>query len=68
MPACRGKVARRSLLGVLSGRLSGTHLASKRAYEGVARISWEGVQFRRDIGYRAIGRAQDVTGNQGSRS
>jgi phosphoribosylamine--glycine ligase len=30
--------------------------AQKRAYEGVAKITWEGVQFRRDIGYRAIGR------------
>jgi carbonic anhydrase/acetyltransferase-like protein (isoleucine patch superfamily) len=41
MPACRGKVARRSLLGVLSGRLSGTHLASKRAYEGVRMAIFE---------------------------
>ena len=30
--------------------------AQKRAYEGVAKIRWEGVQYRRDIGYRAIGR------------
>ena len=31
--------------------------AQKRAYEGVARIRWEGVQYRRDIGHRAINRA-----------
>ncbi|MGQ0586006.1 MAG: phosphoribosylamine--glycine ligase [Gammaproteobacteria bacterium] len=30
--------------------------AQKRAYEGVAKIRWEGVQFRRDIGHRAIAR------------
>jgi phosphoribosylamine--glycine ligase len=30
--------------------------AQKRAYEGVAKIRWEGVQYRKDIGYRAIGR------------
>ena len=28
--------------------------AQKRAYEGVGLIRWEGVQYRRDIGYRAI--------------
>jgi phosphoribosylamine--glycine ligase len=30
--------------------------AQRRAYEGVAKIRWEGVQYRKDIGYRAIGR------------
>jgi phosphoribosylamine--glycine ligase len=30
--------------------------ASERAYAGVAQISWEGVTFRRDIGWRAIAR------------
>jgi phosphoribosylamine--glycine ligase len=30
--------------------------AQKRAYQGAAKIRWEGMQFRRDIGYRAIGR------------
>ena len=30
--------------------------AQRRAYEGVSRISWDGAQYRRDIGYRAIGR------------
>jgi len=30
--------------------------AQRRAYEGVGRISWEGAQYRKDIGYRAIGR------------
>jgi phosphoribosylamine--glycine ligase len=30
--------------------------AQRRAYEGVAEISWEGVQYRKDIGHRAIGR------------
>jgi phosphoribosylamine--glycine ligase len=30
--------------------------AQKRAYEGVTRITWEGAQYRKDIGYRAIGR------------
>ena len=32
----------------------GTADAQRRAYEAVGRISWEGVQYRRDIGYRAI--------------
>ncbi len=31
-------------------------LAQKRAYEAVAQISWEGMQFRKDIGYRALSR------------
>ena len=31
-------------------------LAQKRAYEALAQISWEGMQFRKDIGYRAINR------------
>jgi phosphoribosylamine--glycine ligase len=31
--------------------------AQKRAYEGVAKIRWEGVQYRRDIGHRAIDRS-----------
>ncbi|HUR39978.1 MAG TPA: phosphoribosylamine--glycine ligase [Verrucomicrobiae bacterium] len=30
--------------------------AQKRAYEGVKKISWEGVQYRSDIGFRAINR------------
>ena len=30
--------------------------AQRRAYEGVAKIRWEGAQYRKDIGYRAIGR------------
>jgi phosphoribosylamine--glycine ligase len=30
--------------------------AQKAAYAGVAKIDWDGMQFRRDIGYRAIGR------------
>jgi phosphoribosylamine---glycine ligase len=30
--------------------------AQRRAYEGVARIRWEGAQYRKDIGYRAIAR------------
>jgi phosphoribosylamine--glycine ligase len=30
--------------------------AQQRAYEGVAKIRWEGVQYRKDIGYRATGR------------
>ncbi|MBF0125586.1 MAG: phosphoribosylamine--glycine ligase [Magnetococcales bacterium] len=28
--------------------------AQRLAYQAVGRISWEGVQFRRDIGYRAV--------------
>ncbi|MBF0295542.1 MAG: phosphoribosylamine--glycine ligase [Magnetococcales bacterium] len=28
--------------------------AQRRAYEAVERIAWEGAQFRRDIGYRAV--------------
>jgi phosphoribosylamine--glycine ligase len=31
-------------------------LAQKRAYEAAARISWDGMQYRKDIGYRAIAR------------
>ncbi len=31
-------------------------LAQKRAYEIVARIGFSGVQYRKDIGYRALGR------------
>src|SRR5574343_671677 len=31
-------------------------LAQKRAYEAAAQIAWEGLQYRKDIGYRAIGR------------
>lgn len=30
--------------------------AQRRAYEGVARISWRDAYFRRDIGYRALAR------------
>ena len=30
--------------------------AQKRAYEVVANIAWDGVQYRKDIGYRAIAR------------
>jgi phosphoribosylamine---glycine ligase len=30
--------------------------AQKRAYGGVAKIRWDGMQYRKDIGYRAIGR------------
>jgi phosphoribosylamine--glycine ligase len=31
-------------------------LAHKRAYEAAEQIAWDGMQFRTDIGYRAIGR------------
>lgn len=31
--------------------------AIERAYQGVAAISWRGVQFRRDIGRKALGRS-----------
>jgi len=31
-------------------------LAQKRAYEAVAKIGWDGKQFRKDIGYRAFSR------------
>ncbi|MBF0427363.1 MAG: phosphoribosylamine--glycine ligase [Magnetococcales bacterium] len=34
--------------------------AQRRAYEAVARISWNGIQFRRDIGYRAIDRERQT--------
>jgi phosphoribosylamine---glycine ligase len=30
--------------------------AQRRAYEGVAKIRWDGAQYRKDIGYRAIAR------------
>jgi phosphoribosylamine--glycine ligase len=28
--------------------------AQKRAYEGVAQVAFDGMQYRRDIGYRAL--------------
>ena len=31
-------------------------LAQKAAYEATAQITWDGLQYRKDIGYRAIGR------------
>ncbi len=31
-------------------------LAQKAAYEAAAQIAWDGMQYRKDIGYRAIGR------------
>jgi phosphoribosylamine--glycine ligase len=31
-------------------------LAQKRAYEAAAAINWDGMQYRKDIGYRAISR------------
>jgi phosphoribosylamine--glycine ligase len=31
-------------------------LAHRRAYEALAPISWDGMQYRKDIGHRAIGR------------
>ena len=33
-----------------------TRLAQKRAYEVLTQINWDGMQFRKDIGYRAISR------------
>jgi phosphoribosylamine--glycine ligase len=33
-----------------------TRLAQKLAYEVVTRINWDGMQYRKDIGYRAISR------------
>jgi len=43
------------VLGV-TGRGATVAEAIKKAYEGVAVISWEGVQFRTDIGRKALGR------------
>jgi phosphoribosylamine--glycine ligase len=34
--------------------------AQKRAYEIVSRIRFDGMQYRRDIGYRALGRKPQV--------
>jgi phosphoribosylamine--glycine ligase len=31
-----------------------TRLAQKRAYKAASEIGWDGMQFRRDIGYRAV--------------
>ncbi|MBF0627466.1 MAG: phosphoribosylamine--glycine ligase [Magnetococcales bacterium] len=36
--------------------------AQRRAYEAVRLIDWDGVQFRRDIGYRAVAREQQAQG------
>jgi phosphoribosylamine--glycine ligase len=33
-----------------------TRLAQKRVYEVLTRINWDGMQYRKDIGYRAISR------------
>jgi phosphoribosylamine--glycine ligase len=33
-----------------------TREAQQRAYEQVATISWNGIQYRRDIGHRAVSR------------
>ena len=33
-----------------------TRLAQKRAYQVLTQINWDGMQFRKDIGYRAISR------------
>jgi phosphoribosylamine--glycine ligase len=33
--------------------------ARERAYDAIARISWPGMHFRRDIGHRAVARARD---------
>jgi phosphoribosylamine--glycine ligase len=33
-----------------------TRLAQKRAYKAASEIRWDGMQFRTDIGYRALGR------------
>ncbi|MBX2824121.1 MAG: phosphoribosylamine--glycine ligase [Gammaproteobacteria bacterium] len=44
----------------LAGSVSDAQLA---AYRGVDSISWKDVQFRRDIGYRAIQREQTVNEN-----
>ncbi|HNE42656.1 MAG TPA: phosphoribosylglycinamide synthetase C domain-containing protein, partial [Rhodocyclaceae bacterium] len=30
--------------------------AQKRAYEAAGQIAWDGMQYRKDIGYRAISR------------
>ncbi|MBF0163315.1 MAG: phosphoribosylamine--glycine ligase [Magnetococcales bacterium] len=43
------------VLGVTALGL-GVAAAQERAYEAVARIDWSGVQYRRDIGYRALAR------------
>jgi phosphoribosylamine--glycine ligase len=43
------------VLGV-TARGDSVQEAISRAYEGVARISWNGVQYRTDIGGKAIGR------------
>lgn len=43
------------VLGV-TGRGTTVADAIKKAYEGVAAISWRGVQFRKDIGKKALGR------------
>jgi phosphoribosylamine--glycine ligase len=41
------------VLGV-TGRGATVAAAIKKAYEGVAAISWDGVQFRSDIGHKAL--------------
>jgi phosphoribosylamine--glycine ligase len=44
------------VLGV-TARGTTVSAAIERAYQGVAAISWRGVQFRRDIGRKALGRS-----------
>jgi len=41
---------------VLAVTALGDSVAQKRAYEAVAAIHFDGMQFRRDIGWRALDR------------
>jgi phosphoribosylamine--glycine ligase len=43
------------------GRGATYEAAIERVYEGVARISFEGMQYRRDIGRKALAARRDRT-------
>ncbi|MBF0369448.1 MAG: phosphoribosylamine--glycine ligase [Magnetococcales bacterium] len=44
----------------------GASAAQKRAYQGVAKISWEGAYHRNDIGYRAVAREREKSESKGT--
>ena len=52
------------LCGVVEGETVAvlSQTAQQRAYARVSRIDWRGIQYRRDIGYRAVARLADKGG------
>lgn len=48
------------VLGV-TARAAGISLAIEKAYEAVAKIRWDGVHYRKDIGKKALNRTQPIS-------